>query len=92
MADTTRRLYVAGSGGAGGLEPDLLGRIVDPHVNLDTPEGKYSLPVSVLATFQHEIIIKDIVDQVKAYIDEKFLEVFGAAETQENPAQLSLDL
>ncbi len=68
MADGTRRLYVAGSGGAGGLEPDVLGRIVDPHVNLDTPEGRYALPVAVLATFQHEIIIKDTAEQAASLV------------------------
>lgn len=97
MADGTRRLYVAGAQGAGGLEPDVLGRIVDPHINLDTPEGRYALPVAVLATFQHEIIIKDTAEQAANIVLGEVLpllySLLGLETGEEEPAiQLELPL
>jgi hypothetical protein len=43
------------------------------EVYLETPEGKFVLPVVALATFQHDIIIKEIVDQVTANVLEEVL-------------------
>jgi hypothetical protein len=37
---------------------------ISPVVAIDTPEGKFNVPVSVMATFQYNQLVQDIAEAV----------------------------